>query len=966
MSPTTSAGVRDSSDVDELEGLRQAMRSYGLSPPEVFVVDDWSRCEDLEKGKANTDGTYIVHAVEGGYRARYKSWRRPDTDYQQWTSGDAVELSDAEIDAREQRAEQQQRDQDSKYAQAHLKAIDEWSAAKHCSSHPYLTGKNVPSHGLRVSGGTLLIPMQSLSGKTFSLQRIDRDGNKRFMSGGKAKGMVFVIGDLIDGKPICIAEGYATAASIHRATGWSVVTAFSANNMVTVAPDVKEKFQNSQVLLCGDNDKSGTGQKVAKKAATLISGVAAVPPALGDWNDYETKHGPDEVGRLLKSALSEAAPAPVLFDEAANQLKEAITYSFENDDPLLVLKATTGLGKSRMVRQAIGEYVKRTGCRVVFAVPNHSNTEEQAADFKKETGITPAIWRGLDREDPIRPGNKMCWEPELSLAAINSSGAVTLKAVCAACPSQDKCGYIRQKNNVYARVWFVTHASLFHQVPIRTRGEPMAAKLIIDECTLPATISQHDMPLEKLLNRATTLIPCAIGGSWEYKDHPLNQERRRVITAFAAAPDGPLHRDHISKLSGANYHKRCASWEWERKPSGGLPTGDKEGIIEAARQASAGFTILMPWLWEMLAEFQESGEEQTHRIELAHNAKGQRVVRLNRKENIRSGWRAPSLHLDATPRMGLVRGLFGDAEMLAAIDVAAPNQTVTRVTGQKFSKAWLIPSNAAQKKGNKSRQNTASKKRNKSRLNNTDKVRRFIEVQAARFSSVGVICNKGLEDIFVERGIPTNVEIGHFNNVKGLNNFESVDCLIIIGRTQPDNEVSRRLARIISGRWDCDELADDIAWTICEAELLNGALGRARGIRRTEDNPVKVFLMNDIELPVKIDGKISWKDVQPHPLEIMAARGIYLDCPPGTRGSWPVVAAVLPDIYASPDAARKDFELRSSRGETSIYTTLIDVSPREGSDLVSAKIRASGSRYSVPALVDPVRAASFVEIVKML
>jgi putative DNA primase/helicase len=951
-------------DLDELEGLRQAMIRYGLSPPEAFVVDGWSRCEDLEKGKTNTAGSYIIHAVEGGYRAQYKSWRRPDEGYQHWASGDAVELSDAEIDAREQRAEQQQRDQESKYAQARLKAIAEWSAAKPCSSHPYLTNKNVPSHGLRVGGGTLLIPMQSLSGKTFSLQRIDRDGNKRFMSGGKTKGMVFVIGDLIDGEPICIAEGYATAASIHRATGWSVVTAFSANNMVTVAPDVKERFQNNQVLLCGDNDKSGTGQRVAKKAATLVGGVDALPPVLGDWNDYEAEHGSDEVERLLRSALSEAAPAPVLFDEAADQLKNAIAYFFENDDPLLVLKATTGLGKSRMVRQAIGEHVKRTGSRVVFAVPNHSNTEEQAADFKKETGITPAIWRGLDRDDPLRPGNKMCWEPEISSAAINSSGAVTLKAVCAACPSQDKCAYIRQKNNVYARVWFVTHASLFHQVPIKTWGEPMATKLIIDESTLPATISQHDMPLEKLLNRATTRYEYIDGGSWEYKDHPLNQERRRVLTAFVAAPDDPLHRDHISKLSGADYHKRCANWEWERKPSGNLPTGDKEGIIEAARRASAGFTILMPWLWEALAEFQESGEEQTHRIELAHNAKGQRVVRLNRKENIRSGWRAPSLHLDATPRMGLVRGLFGDAEMLAAIDVAAPNQTVTRVTGQKFSKAWLIPSDTALKNGNNSRPNTASKKRNQSRLNNANKVRRFIEVQAAQFSTVGVICNKGLEDILVERGIPTNVEIGHFNNVKGLNSFETVDCLIIIGRTQPDYEVCLRLARIISGRWDCDELADDIAWTICEAELLNGALGRARGIRRTKENPVEIFLLNDIELPVKIDRKISWKDVQPHPLEIMAARGIYLDCQPGARGSWPVVAAVLPDIYASPDAARKNFELRSSRGETSIYTTPIDVSPRERPELISAKIKASGSRYSVPALVDPVRAANFVRIVK--
>jgi hypothetical protein len=77
-------------------------------------------------------------------------------------------------------------------------------------------------------------------------------------------------------------------------------------------------------------------------------------------------------------------------------------------------------------------------------------------------------------------------------------------------------------------------------------------------------------------------------------------------------------------------------------------------------------------------------------------------------------------------------------------------------------------------------------------------------------------------------------------------------------------------------------------------------------------------------------------------------------------------AAVLPDVYASADAARKDFDLRSSRGETSIYTPHIDVSPRERSKLRSAQIKASGRRYSISALVDPERAANFIEIVRFI
>ena len=349
-------------DDDAFNGLRQAMRTYGLSPPDTFVIGDWARCEDAQKDQANTDGSYHVWP-EGatGYRAIFKSWRRPDDGHQHWSSGDNVDLTEEDFEELERSKEQQQRQQDSEYAQSRIRAIDEWNAATPCEAHPYLTKKNVPSHGLRSKNGILFIPMMTMSGKTWSLQRIDNAGDKQFMTGGKAKGMVFVIGNPLDGEPVCAAEGYATGASIHRATGWPVIVTFSANNMVTAVPTIKQKFPNSRVLFCGDNDKSGTGQKAAKKAAATINAGFAIPPDHGDWNDHEADVGTKQIARLLKSALAGAPDGPMPLDTASRRLSVAVNKFFEDGVGCMVVKTTTGLGKSRAVRNAAADFIRKTG-----------------------------------------------------------------------------------------------------------------------------------------------------------------------------------------------------------------------------------------------------------------------------------------------------------------------------------------------------------------------------------------------------------------------------------------------------------------------------------------------------------------------------------------------------------------------------------------------------------------------------
>jgi putative DNA primase/helicase len=92
--------------------------------------------------------------------------------------------------------------------------------------------KGVKAHGLRVHDGALVVPMYDCA-ELQSLQFIAADGDKSFLFGGRVSGCYHLIGEP-DGA-LCIAEGYATAATIREATGHAVAVAFNAGNLVSAA-----------------------------------------------------------------------------------------------------------------------------------------------------------------------------------------------------------------------------------------------------------------------------------------------------------------------------------------------------------------------------------------------------------------------------------------------------------------------------------------------------------------------------------------------------------------------------------------------------------------------------------------------------------------------------------------------------------------------------------------------------------
>lgn len=149
---------------------------------------------------------------------------------------------------------------------------------KNCA---YLNKKQVENFDCLVNfDGDLIVPLYDEKRVLWNLQYIKHDGSKTFLSGGRVKGCFHFIGavDLVD-PIICIAEGYATAASIHMATGYPVVVAFNAGNLLPVGQAIRSMEPNAKLIYCADDDsaKEDTGREAANEAVAVTGGIVLVP-----------------------------------------------------------------------------------------------------------------------------------------------------------------------------------------------------------------------------------------------------------------------------------------------------------------------------------------------------------------------------------------------------------------------------------------------------------------------------------------------------------------------------------------------------------------------------------------------------------------------------------------------------------------------------------------------------------------
>jgi putative DNA primase/helicase len=267
------------------ETVKNAMRDKGMSPPDTLILNgELHRFKD-ESGKQNC---YYVAYVDGRAAGMIGDWKtglkvkwKAEGNYPKLTEAQRTEFK------LEQQKQQQLRkaEEKSRHDGAISKASWIWSRTTKPTTPPYLTKKRIKPHNARLYKDALVIPILN-EGELVSLQFIDKDGNKHFLTGGKLKGSYSQLGIYDANKPILICEGWATGASLYESTDNLTYVAFSAGNLNAVAVYVRSLYAKADIIIMGDNDISGVGQAAAREAALAIGGKYLIPETIGhDWND---------------------------------------------------------------------------------------------------------------------------------------------------------------------------------------------------------------------------------------------------------------------------------------------------------------------------------------------------------------------------------------------------------------------------------------------------------------------------------------------------------------------------------------------------------------------------------------------------------------------------------------------------------------------------------------------------------
>lgn len=211
------------------------------------------------------------------------------------------------------------------------------------TDNEYLKRKKILLHGAKIDGPDLHVPIQNNKGQIVGHQFIEPDGTKKFNHGLKPKGCFHIVGGPIQN--FCfLAEGFATAASVHQATNKPCVHGLSANNLCDVVEAIREKKPDVQIIIAGDNDPAG--RKACEKASDQLGVTYVLPKGEGlDWNDVYLARGPEYTRKALEptSVLDQVVfPDETTISTKANY----IVKNWISDDSMSIVFGPSNVGKT--------------------------------------------------------------------------------------------------------------------------------------------------------------------------------------------------------------------------------------------------------------------------------------------------------------------------------------------------------------------------------------------------------------------------------------------------------------------------------------------------------------------------------------------------------------------------------------------------------------------------------------------
>ena len=264
----------------------------------------WTRLREWTSAAGHT---YIVGAygvwrgADDGYTKIEMPRRDKDAARPALTEADVAAIREAQKAAAKATADQRK----AEAKQAARWAAQVWAHATPAAGHEYLERKRIGAHGARImgeigelrlpgidesnlyrlqqAGGALVVPMHDEHGNVCGIQfiypkgharakKIERD--KEFWPSGMAMGGTFgLIGPLRRNGVLLVAEGFATAASLHESSGHSVAYAFSANNLAKAGKLIRKTCKAVRLLFCADDDYLTEGNPGVTHAAAACAEI---------------------------------------------------------------------------------------------------------------------------------------------------------------------------------------------------------------------------------------------------------------------------------------------------------------------------------------------------------------------------------------------------------------------------------------------------------------------------------------------------------------------------------------------------------------------------------------------------------------------------------------------------------------------------------------------------------------------
>lgn len=589
-----------------------AMRAAGLEPPDEILMDGKiHRFRSGTKGSAghgDKPGWYLVFG-DGIPAGRFGCWRMGME--QTWRADVGRKLTQTEEMSHAKRLAEAKALRDAAIERQHQVASETvekiWTGAQAAlPDHPYLAKKGIGVHGARATGdGRLVVPLYDADGTLSSLQYIDHEGGKLYHSGGQTGGKFWQIGTMDEPGILYVAEGFATAATIHETTDRPVVVAYSASNLVPVTGTLRQMYGATQdIVIVADNDASGVGQRYAEQASAKYGARMVMPSILGDANDY-AQAGHNLAGLLMPIKDDWLIPA----DDFCAQPSPIswLVKRWIQSQALVMVHGPSGGGKTFVVldwclhmasgREDWGGHKVRPGNVVYLAGEGHHGLRGRVAAWKHHHQAGKlAMWLSKDGCDLNTPTGYLKVVEQVRMLQDRPSVIVvdTLHRFLAGDENSaqdaktmlDACNALMQEFN--CSVILVHHTGVSDEAQHRARGSSawrgaldIEISIVPGKEGMPMQIVQRKSKDAEMAETIYVELQQVAIPDW------LDEDNQQVTSAVIVQAKAPTSAKKDSKIENHRKTFENAWWSSGAEERNGLPYLSRSAMMDYCVQKLA-------------------------------------------------------------------------------------------------------------------------------------------------------------------------------------------------------------------------------------------------------------------------------------------------------------------------------------------------------------------------------------------